>query len=131
MNHFDKVKMYLADLGIPVVNEVLNEELVIVRDQSQGLNNLVIDCEDPVLIMEQFIFKFSTPPSSNVLLRLLQINRELVHGAFVVDNTGSKVIFRDTLQLSNLDRNELEGSINALSLAMAEYSPELISFANN
>jgi hypothetical protein len=129
MNNFDKVKLYLADLGLPVIKEDKGEELVIVTDQSQGINNLVIDCEDPILIMEQFVFKFSSPPSSNVLLRLLQINRDLVHGAFVIDDTGNNVIFRDTLQLGNLDKNELEGSINALSLAMAEYSLELIEFA--
>ena len=29
----------------------------------------------------------------------------------------------------NLDRNELEGSIDALSLALAEYGSELVSFA--
>ena len=65
-----------------------------------------------------------------VLKRLLQLNRTLVHGAFAVDDGGEKVIFRDTLQLENLDLNELEASINALSLALAENSAELLSFAN-
>jgi hypothetical protein len=61
--------------------------------------------------------------------RLLQMNRTLVHGAFVLDEEGAKVIFRDTLQLENLDKNELEGSINALSIALAEYAGELIEFS--
>jgi hypothetical protein len=56
--------------------------------------------------------------------RLLQINRELVHGAFVMDIDGEYILFRDTLQLENLDRNELEASIHALSLALAEYGEE-------
>ena len=45
-----------------------------------------------------------------------------------MDEEGKKVIFRDTLQLENLDKNELEGSINALSIALAEYAGELIEF---
>jgi hypothetical protein len=53
----------------------------------------------------------------------------LVHGAFVLNEEGTTLLFRDTLQLENLDRNELEGSIDALSLAMAEYGGELVSFA--
>jgi len=38
----------------------------------------------------------------------LQINRELIHGALTLDESGSKVIFRDTLQLENLDLNEIK-----------------------
>jgi len=38
------------------------------------------------------------------------------------------VLFRDTLQLENLDKNELEGSIRALGLALAEYSAELLAY---
>ncbi|MBT6225163.1 MAG: molecular chaperone Tir, partial [Candidatus Scalindua sp.] len=40
-------------------------------------------------------------------------------------------IFRDTLQLENLDKNELEASITALSIALAEYAGELIEFSKS
>ena len=66
--------------------------------------------------------------SSDFCRRLLQINRTLVHGAFVLDDEGTTLLFRDTLQLENLDRNELEGSIDALSLGLAEYGGELVAF---
>jgi hypothetical protein len=59
------------------------------------------------------------------------MKRTLVHGAFVLDEEGIKVIFRDTLQLENLDKNELEGSITALSIALAEYAGELIEFSKS
>ena len=72
-----------------------------------------------------------TTDSSETNKRLLQINRTLVHGAFVLDEGGSTLLFRDTLQIENLDRNELEGSIDALSLALAEYASELVSFAHS
>ena len=47
----------------------------------------------------------------------------------VVDETGQKVIFRDSLQLENLDLNELEGSINSLSLLLSEYSEQILEFS--
>ena len=91
---------------------------------------MYLDCEDPILVMEQTVFELKKN-DPDILLRLLQMNREIVHGAFVIDESGKQVLFRDTLQLENLDLNELEGSINSLALAMAEYSEELINFATS
>ena len=62
--------------------------------------------------------------------RLLQMNRNLVHGAFALDEDAKVVLFRDTLQIENLDRNELESSINALSIALSEYGSELLEYAS-
>ncbi len=129
MSHFDKVKGYLQELGFDFKNEDTAEEIVVIEDESQGIKNLVIDCEDPILILEQLIFDLKDGTSAESLRQLLQMNRNMVHGAFAIDDSGKKVLFRDTLQLENLDLNELEGSINALSLAMAENSADLIQMA--
>jgi hypothetical protein len=129
MTHFEQVKAYLQELEFEITKEEPSQELVVIDDEDQGINHLVIDCEDPILILEQFIFEIKKDPEANMLKRLLQLNRTLVHGAFAIDDSGTKVLFRDTLQLENLDLNELEGSINALSVAMAENVDELISLA--
>ena len=123
---FERVKGYLHDLGYTIQEENPQEELVLISDEEQGLFNLIIDCEDPILVLEQVIMEV---PKENGRLfkRLLQMNRTLIHGAFVLDEAGKTVIFRDTLQLENLDLNELEGSINALSLALAENAGELLA----
>ena len=127
MADFEKVKDYLLDMGFVLSQEIPEEELVVIDDEDRGIKNLVIDCEPPILILEQVIMPISKDPS-DFCRRLLQINRTLVHGAFVLDDEGTTLLFRDTLQLENLDRNELEGSIDALSLALAEYGGELVSF---
>ena len=128
MADFEKVKDFLLDMGFVMSHEESQEELVVIEDEERGIKNLVIDCESPILILEQVIMPMPKG-SSDFCKRLLQINRTLVHGAFVLDEEGTTLLFRDTLQLENLDRNELEGSIDALSLAMAEYGGELVSFA--
>ena len=127
MADFEKVKDYLLDMGFILSQEIPEEELVVIDDEDRGIKNLVIDCEPPILILEQVIMPISKDPS-DFCRRLLQINRTLVHGAFVLDDEGTTLLFRDTLQVENLDRNELEGSIDALSLALAEYGGELIAF---
>ena len=125
-----KVKSYLEELGFSISSENTKEELVVIDDEEKGINNLIIDCEEPILVIEQIIMK--VPGKANDFFkRLLQINRTVVHGAFVLDENGKNIIFRDTLQLENLDKNELEGSINSLSLALAEYANELISFSKS
>ena len=128
MSHFEKIKDYLLEMGFTFDQENKAEELVVVNDSERGINNLVIDCEDPILILEQVVIKLEGVDKS-VYKRLLQINRELVHGAFCLDSSGDLILFRDTLQLENLDLNELVGSVDALSLAMAEHGSELLSFA--
>ena len=128
--NLQKVKDYLDELELSISSEDEAEELVIIDDEDKGIKNLIIDCEDPVLVLEQVIM--DVPKNTEGFFkRLLQMNRTLVHGAFVLDEEGAKVIFRDTLQLENLDKNELEGSINALSIALAEYAGELIEFSKS
>jgi len=129
MADFEKVKQHLLEMGFAIDQENADEKLVVVTDEERGVNHLVVDCEDPILILEQVIL-----PLPNATLetykRLLQINRSLVHGAFVLDDAGKTLLFRDTLQLANLDPNELEGSIDALSLALAEFGGELLAFSS-
>jgi hypothetical protein len=128
--NLQKVKSYLEELGFSISSENTKEELVVIDDEEKGINNLIIDCEEPILVIEQIIME--VPGKANDFFkRLLQINRTVVHGAFVLDENGKNVIFRDTLQLENLDKNELEGSINSLSLALAEHANELISFSKS
>lgn len=124
---FNKVKGYVLDLNLKIVHENEAEELVVVDDEDNGIKNLIIDCEDPILILEQLIMPVPKEPK-DLFMKLLQMNRNLVHGAFVIDEEGKMVIFRDTLQLENLDLNELEASIQALSFGMAENSDELLKY---
>ena len=125
---YELVKEYLMEMEIVIVSESPEEELCVVDDEDRGIKNLVLDCEDSILIMEQVIMP--VPDRTDGLYQdLLKWNRDLIHGAFVLDEAGQRVIWRDTLQLENLDRNEIEGSIQALALALAEYSGALLDYA--
>ncbi len=128
MADFNIVKTYLADLQLAIVNEDPDQGLVIVDDEERGIKNLVVDCEEPILIFEQMIMAMPGNPG-DMFRRLLQMNRTLVHGAFAIDEDSKMVLYRDTLQLENLDHNEVQGTIEALSLALAEHAAELISFS--
>ena len=125
---FNKVKDYLLDLEYSIVSEDTAEELFVVDKEEDGISNLIIDCEDSILIIEGLLFELKDG-SEDIFKSLLIMNRQIVHGAFALDEEGKKVVFRDTLQLENLDLNELEGSLNSLKLLLSEYSDQLIKFS--
>src|SRR5688572_8444914 len=130
MSHFDKVKGYLMDLEYTIVKEDRAREVFVVESLEDGISNLMIGIADPIVIVEQYLFDLH-PGKTDVARQLLMKNRDIVHGAFVLDSDGKRVIFRDTLQVETLDRNELEGTLSSLSLLLSEYTDEIISFSKN
>lgn len=125
---FNTIKEFLLDLGHSISIEDENDGLFVIDDEGLGIKNLVIGLADPILIMEQYILEIKDAPK-DVYRQLLIKNRDIIHGAFVLNETGEKLIFRDTLQMENIDKNELEGSINSLTLLLSEYSEQLIGFS--
>jgi hypothetical protein len=129
-SNFLKVKNYILELEYDITHESEEDGVFVINKDQEGISNLVIGCAEPILIIEQYLFEVQG--NSEVIHKeLLQKNRDIIHGAFVLDETGSKVIFRDTLQIENLDLNELEGTFNSLALLLSEYGDKIIEFSNN
>ena len=128
--NFLKVKNYIYELGYDIDFEDEEEGIIVVNKSSEGINNMVIGVADPIVIVEQFLFELGRD-DKEVYRKLLVKNRDIIHGAFVIDEESNKVIFRDTLQLENLDLNELESTFNSLALLLSEYTDEIIEFSKN
>ena len=126
--HFTKTKQFLQELNYNIIKDIETEGIFVIEKEDFGIKNLIIGVAYPILIMEQFIFKVAQP-SEEMFKELLKKNRDIIHGAFVLDETGKRVIFRDTLQLENLDKNELEASLNSLSVLLSEYTEEIIQYS--
>ena len=127
-DNFSKVKGYLNELKYSIVDENEAEGMIIIDNEDEGIKNMVIVIEDPILIMQQSIFRVKSD-DMNMYKSLLQKNQDILHGAFVLNEAGDGVLFRDTLQVENLDLNELAGSLNSLSLLLGEYANEIIKFS--
>lgn len=128
MADFAAVKEYVLELGFAIAEEIPEEEIIIVNDEERGVQSLVVDCEDTVLVIEQLIIKVAAG-AAEAYKRILQMNRDLVFGAFVLNEEGDSLLYRNTLALENLDLNELESTINSLSLGLVEHGEELLGFA--
>lgn len=127
--HFNKVKEYVLELGYRITHEDEADGMLVVSEEESGISQLVIGVADPLVIIEQFIFEIKHE-SIETYKSLLMKNRDIIHGAFVLDDSGKKLLFRDTLQLENLDLNELEGSLNSLALLLSEYSEDLLELSH-
>ncbi|MFT7033437.1 MAG: hypothetical protein ACJA2S_001945 [Cyclobacteriaceae bacterium] len=127
-NYFQKVNEYLHELGYVKTYENEEDGLIVIENESQGIKNLVVVVADPLLIVEQFIVELQNP-SAEVYKQLMQKSRDVIHGAFVLDETGNKVLFRNTHELENLDLNEIEATFNSLALLMGEYSSEILKLS--
>lgn len=129
MNHFERVKDFLTELEYIITNEDVADELVVVKNPEAGIDGLLIDCEDPILVIEYPLLKLENA-SQEILTELLLKNRDIVHGAFALTENKT-LVFRDTLQIENLDFNELAGTLNSLELLLAEFGNRLIEISKN
>jgi len=126
--YFKKVESFISKLGYSVSYQNEKEGIFLIESEQDGIKNLIIGVAPPILIMEQYIFTLKRD-DPNVLKSLLQKNRDIIHGAFALDEGGEKVIFRYTLQIENLDMNEFEGALNSLGLLLSEYYEQIIEFS--
>lgn len=126
--NFSKIRNFLLELEYSILSEDTTEDIFVIEKLEAGVVNMIIDCEEPILIFEQFIFELKDD-NMMIFKELLQKNREIIHGAFVLDESGKKVIFRDTLQIENIDLNEFQSTLNSLEMLLSEYSERLIEFS--
>jgi len=127
-NHFQKVKDYLLDLRYTIIKENEAEGVIVIENESHGVKNVVLIIADPILIVEQFLFEIKED-SLEIFKDLLTKNRDIIHGAFTLDEAGKRVFFRNTHECENLDLNEIEATLNSLSLMLSEYSNKLIEYS--
>jgi len=127
--YFKIVKEYVLELGSVIQYENEADNLLVIENEDLGVKNMVIGVATPIIIIEQYLFNLKD--EADIYKQLLIKNWDIVHGAFVLDETGNKVIFRNTLQAETLDLKELESTINSLGLLLSEYSINLESYKGN
>ncbi len=125
MDYFNKVKQYVLDLEYTIVNEDPKDGTIVIEREDDGIKNMILVIDDPIVIIEQPLIQLNNP-TTDTLKKILIKNRDILSGALALDESDT-LIFHDTLQLENLDLNELAASIESLSLLLTEWSDEIIN----
>lgn len=105
------------------------DNLWIIHDDDQNPENIVIYHDPPVITFRVKLMDLpsDTAKQSALFETLLRKNAsEMVAGAYGIE--GDSVVIVDTLQSENLDYNELQASIDSLSIAISMSYAELASF---
>ncbi len=126
--YFKKIETYIFKLGYSITYHDETKGVFCIESEADGIKNLIIGVAPPILIIEQFIFTLKND-DKEILKSLLIKNRDIIHGGFVLNEDGTKVIFRYTMQIENMDMNEFEGALNSLGLLLSEYYEQIIEFA--
>jgi len=106
----------------------VREDVFSVTEYESGNDlTMTVDAEESVvcLIMDIMDVPENAEYRCDVLEDLLKINDTAVHGKFCV--SGSKVLFKDNLEVENLDQNELEASMAHMFLTIAQNMEKLFS----
>lgn len=126
--YFKKIETYILELGYLISYQDEVNGVFCINSEADGIKNLIIGVAPPILIIEQFIFTLQSD-DKEILKLLLIKNRDIIYGGFVLNEDGTKVIFRYTMQIENMDINEFEGALNSLGLLLSEYYEQIIEFA--
>ncbi len=92
----------------------------VVREPEKGLANLFIMMVDPLVVLRLTVMEIPKNGREKLFEELLRLNAtDMVHGAYAVD--GKNVVIVDTLEGDTLDVEELQASIEAISLAVVQH----------
>ena len=121
------IEIYLDDCGFPF--EQVSDGVWKVESTDNNVDNIIMSYEDPILLLRVNLMKVPGAEREAFYERLLKLNAtEIPHGAFGIEN--DIVVVIDTLQVENLDRNELQASIDSIGFTVAQYYNELKEYLN-
>jgi hypothetical protein len=119
------IEIYLDDSGFPF--EKVDDDLWRVESPDNNVDNIIISYADPIILFRINLMKVPQNNREAFYERLLSMNaNEIPHGAFGLEE--ETVVLIDTLQLENLNRNELQASVDSLAFTVAQYYNELKSY---
>ena len=105
--------------------EQKTDDIFLVNEPESGLN-VVIDVEEKTIIFMIEIHRGIESISQELGELLLKINNDsAVHGAYGFDSKQNIIVFKDVLEIENLDQNELEASIISMILTVAKSIEEI------
>jgi Putative bacterial sensory transduction regulator len=123
----EDMNSYLNQLDMPY--DEIKEGTWVIHDHDDNIDNIVVSFNGPIVVFRVKVMDAPANKEKRAELceKLLQLNAtDMVAGAYGLE--GNAVVWTDTLQSENLDYNEFQASVDALSLSISQHYPELSQF---
>ncbi|HSF33055.1 MAG TPA: YbjN domain-containing protein [Candidatus Tectomicrobia bacterium] len=117
----DEIEHYIIQMEYPF--ESIESHMWVIRDTG----DVVITYEHPLVIFRMKLMEVPTKRREDFFKLLLELNAtSMIHGAYGIED--NNVVLIDTLQSENLDFNELQATLDALTLASSQDYERLKAF---
>ncbi|MFZ9885944.1 MAG: hypothetical protein ACO3JL_00470 [Myxococcota bacterium] len=120
------IEGYLIQMGVSY--EEVAENTWMIHDEYDTIDNIVVRLNDPVVLFRVKLMDLpdvaARPELYEMLLRLN--TADMIHGAYGLE--ADAVVATDTLQAENLDFNEFQASVDALSMCITDHYRKLSKF---
>jgi CesT_Tir_1 len=114
----EKLESYLVRLELTF--QEAGKGTWVVREPEKGLANLFVMMADPLVVLRLTVMEIPKKNTDKLFEELLRLNAtDMVHGAYALD--GKHVVIVDTLEGDTLDAEELQASVEAISLAVVQH----------
>ena len=116
------IEHYMLQLGLEF--EAAADNLWVVQDEGDNLANVIVTLVEPIVIFHVRVADLPGGDQEPLFRKLLELNAaDMLHGAYGIE--GNSLVLIDTLQSENLDLNEFQASLEAMSLALIQHYPIL------
>lgn len=124
----EKLEGYFIELSVPY--ESKGDGLWIVNDESKGVENLIVTADDQIVTLTVNVMKVPSSNKEKFFETLLKLNAtDMIHGAYGIE--GDEVLLIDTLEGSTMDLEEIQASLDAVSLALSQHYTILSKYRGN
>lgn len=116
------IESYMLGLGLEF--EARGAGMWLVHDEGDSLDNVLVTYVDGLLIFHVRVAELPPGDHARLYRRLLELNAtDLIHGAYGIE--GNAIVMTDTLQGENLDLNEFQAALEAMSVSLLQHYHEL------
>ena len=117
-----EIEIFLDECKLPF--EGIGEGMWRVESPDNHVENIILSYVEPILVFRVNLMKVPVKNREAFYKRLLELNAtEIPHGAFGIEK--NSVVLIDTLRVEDLQRNELQASVDSLGFTVAQYYEEL------
>ena len=121
MSYIETIENYMLQMGIEY--EPVGENMWVVNDEIK----IVVVVNEPVIYFRTKIMDLPSENQEALFRKLLEYNAvDMLHGAYGIED--KSVVMIDSLQVENLDLNEFQASIEAMSMAFRDHYGTLSEF---
>jgi hypothetical protein len=121
----EKLESYLVKLALSF--HEAGPSTWVVSDEEVGLESILVQLAEPLVILRARVMDVPASGREKLFAELLRLNAtDMAHGAYAVD--GNAVIIIDTLEAETMDLEELQASIDAIGLALAQHYRSLSAY---